>query len=69
MIVEKGIFLGTKYTKTQVINLYRVDSIYAVMYYSLKNRIVTKIDWERELSADQYMSMIFPNSPEKRLEG
>ena len=53
VIIEKGIYLECRLGNNQVINLYKIDSHYAVTYYCKKKKLITKIDWHKTLTEEQ----------------
>ena len=59
MIIEEGIFLGSKIIQDEIINIHKVNSMFAVVHYSTRNRIVNHIDWCKSLSKEQEEVLTF----------
>ena len=51
-VVERGVFLGANSVEDKVVNLYKVDSKYAVTRYCLHNSVLEDIEWRDSLTED-----------------
>ena len=53
LVIEKGQFLGSDFTNDETINFYKVDSLFAIMYYSVKDRVINNIEWCDSLAKER----------------
>jgi hypothetical protein len=56
-VFENGVLLAARLVKGEVVNLYKVDSKYAIIYYSPHDSDTREVEW-RESLTKELQSMI-----------
>lgn len=51
-VYEDGVLLATRLVKGEVVNLYKVDSRYAIIYYSPNDSDTREVEWLESLTME-----------------